>query len=272
MRKLAWSCMFGIWDMRWPAAILTVALLIITPAHAWDCSIPANRTLNVPGNECYVPPAPTPKRTPGRPITPRQTQGQTTNDTQSQGQGQSQNATGGAGGLGGAGGNSNATGGAGGSSSASAKSAANAGAVASQTANGGAASNAGNSQGITENSSYSVPRQAVDGYSAATNSTAACVRDQHAGIGAIIGGFSIGHGKRDKDCARQELAQGLWAQGQFEAGDRIYCAITEVHEALGDDCLKLLRHDVPPAIPPDVVTHAELLEIERRMIAHGATK
>jgi hypothetical protein len=110
-------------------------------------------------------------------------------------------------------------------------------------------------------------------WSAATNTTAPCERDQHAGIGAVIGGLSFGHSTRDHDCAREHIAADLYAHGNVLAAEMVYCAISEVKAALGADCLKILRESEPVATPaPDAVTHAELQEAERRMTAHGVSK
>lgn len=241
---------------------LAIAALFGNAAFAWDCSVPANRTLNVPGNECYVPPVAIPKPIHHIPIRPT-----VTNNTTSQGQGQSQTADGGTGGVGGAGG----TGGV-----ANANSEQHQGQHQNQTAE---SNNAGNSQSTTysPSSTYNEVRQAVDGYSSGTNSTAACVRDQHAGVGTIIGGISFGHGKRDSDCAREQLAYVAWARGNDEAAVRIYCSIGEVRKALGSDCEELMARPktiAPAAQAPVVnyVTQEELRSVEDRIVGKLVSK
>jgi hypothetical protein len=243
-------------NVLWPLALIVVACMTIQPANAWDCSNPVNRTLNVPGNECYVAPSdPTPQRTPGRPIN-RQEQ----SNEQTQGQGQTANGGIGNGGTGGAGGSGyGGSGGQGGNAYA-------AGGISGAST----ATNAGNSQSTSYASTLNVPRQAVDGYSTGTNSTASCVRDQHAGIGAVIGGLSFGRGKRDSDCARQALATQLWARGEVNAGNLIYCQITEVKAALGADCIALVNERT--YAPENAVTQDQLRETERRIVGKMVQK
>lgn len=233
-------------------SIATFVLLVLAsaaPAYAWEC--PVGAAWDIAANACIVLPAPS-----------------TTNQSQTQGQGQVQNANssstssaaGGAGGVGGSGGN----GGSGGSSH--------------STATGGAATNAGNTQSTNYSSAstYNEVRQAVDGYSSGSNNTSGCVLEQHAGIGAVIGGLSFGHGRRDKNCARQQLAIVLWARGETEAGNRIYCSIDEVKDALGNDCLELLSVRIAVERPAgdghDYVTPEQLQEVENRITRHMVQK
>lgn len=237
------------------AAILS--LFGAAPAFAWDCSNPANWTLNVPGNECY------------RPATSTQTQGQGQSQTQTAkgGKGGSASAVGGAGGAGGSGG-AGGVGGAGGASNAT-------GGNQSQTQT-SQSNNAGNAQAITTNDNYTQVHQAVDGYSSGTNTTAGCALEWHAGIGTFVGGASYGRSKRDSDCARQSLARDLQEQGRPEAAARVYCTIKEIKAALGADCYDLVFKPTPPAVvlapSPDYVTHADLIEVERRITTHLGSK
>lgn len=242
------------------AAILS--LFGAAPAFAWDCSNPANWTLNVPGNECYRPPT----------STQSQTQGQGQSQTAKGGKGGSatSSAVGGAGGVGGSGG-AGGVGGAGGASNAT-------GGNQSQTQTQSSAStsnNAGNAQAITTNDNYTQVHQAVDGYSSGTNTTAGCALEWHAGIGTFVGGASYGRSKRDSDCARQSLARDLQEQGKPEAAARVYCTIKEIKAALGADCYALVFKPIPVAavVPaPDYVTHADLIEVERRITTHIGSK
>jgi hypothetical protein len=149
--------------------------------------------------------------------------------------------------------------------------------AASANAKGGNAANVGDSQSTSYSSSYSAPRQAVDGYSSGTNTTAACALDQHAGIGAVIGGISFGRSRRDHDCARLVLANEMWARGNDHAAEAIFCSIGEVKSALGEDCMAYVHtlHSTPPVaiVPPaDTVTHAELRQVETRLVEHMASK
>lgn len=240
------------------AAILS--LFGAAPAFAWDCSNPANWTLNVPGNECYRPPT----------STQSQTQGQGQSQTAKGGKGGSatSSAVGGAGGVGGSGG-AGGVGGAGGASNAT-------GGNQSQTQSSASTSNnAGNAQAITTNDNYTQVHQAVDGYSSGTNTTAGCALEWHAGIGTFVGGASYGRSKRDSDCARQSLARDLQEQGKPEAAARVYCTIKEIKAALGADCYALVFKPIPVAavVPaPDYVTHADLIEVERRITTHIGSK
>lgn len=74
-----------------------------------------------------------------------------------------------------------------------------------------------------------------------TNTTAPC-RYSAGGAGqAPVIGLSIVFAKKDKDCERLIVAQDLYGRGQKTAGDKVYCLISTVREALGDDCLSLIN-------------------------------
>src|SRR5665213_917377 len=229
--------------MKFSIAVTTLLVLIGTaPAYAWNC--PTGAAWDIAANACIVLPAP--------PVS---------NQTQGQQQGQQQNANSSS--------TSSATGGTGGASHSNAVSTSGSSATGSATA-----TNAGNTQSTAYNSAstYNEVRQAVDGYSSGSNNTSGCVLEQHAGIGAVIGGISFGHGKRDRNCARQQLAIVLWARGETEAGNRIYCSIDEVKDALGADCLALLSTRIAVERPAgdghDYVTPEQLQEVENRITRH----
>ena len=227
--------------MKFSIAFAALFVLVGTaPAYAWEC--PLGAAWDIAANACIVlPTAP--------------------NQSQTQGQGQTQNAN---------------------SQSVSTSGATAAALGGTATATGGTgratATNAGNTQSTSYNSAstFNEPRQAVDGYSSGSNNTSGCVLEQHAGIGAVIGGLSFGHGRRDKNCARQQLAIVLWARGETEAGNRIYCSIDEVKDALGNDCLELLSVRIAVERPAgdghDYVTPEQLQEVENRITRHMVQK
>ena len=130
---------------------------------------------------------------------------------------------------------------------------------------GGAGGSAGSTSAVTAstggNSLTSITReirQAVTGDSTGTNTTASCRYDMHAGLGSVLGGFSIGRAFSDKDCKRAAYAETLWRRGNVVAGNRVYCTIKDVHDALGDDCEALLNEQHPTAQPAQPAQPAQL--------------
>lgn len=71
--------------------------------------------------------------------------------------------------------------------------------------------------------------------------TAGCRFAEGLGVQTMPAGTSIGISLKDHDCVRLQLAQFLYSRGQDIAGDRVTCQITEIHQALGDDCLALVH-------------------------------
>lgn len=122
------------------------------------------------------------------------------------------------------------------------------------------ADNAGNSQ--TLNQSYQQVRQTATAYAASAGVTASCATGWGIGAQAPIAGLSFNKNRRDKDCVRFELAQDLYARGQNAAGDRVFCTISLVKAALGEDCLALVNTvEVQTGI-----SRSELQERDRRML------
>lgn len=266
---------------RYSLIAATIALTIAGQAQAWT----------TPKKDC--PPKATPHGAVLLPPTynsdTSQTQGQ--GQTQSNGQGQTQSSTtgpstataaggnattgassaqaaGGAGGRGGAGGS--AQGGAGGTSSNDGNS---------QAVGGGASGNATNTSTTYNEAASRIPvNTAVAGFQV---TTASCRFAEGLGIQTMPAGTSVGLTFKDHDCVRAELAQMLYSRGQNEAGDRIMCQVKEVKAALGDDCLTIIGMRREPLAtdegreyhpPVDAVTHAELLEVEKRMLVRGVGK
>lgn len=95
-----------------------------------------------------------------------------------------------------------------------------------------------------------------------TNTTAECYSTVGFGVSSPVGGISFGTGRKAKDCSRLALAERFYARGQNAAGDRLMCTITEVREALGEDCIALVN--TVKLEQPRYVTHEELAERERR--------
>lgn len=216
-------------------------VMVTSAAHAWDCNDAANRSLNVPGNECYTGNA--------SPAPSGQSQAQGQRQGQAQGQGQQQSATGGKGGSGGQGGLGGAGGDAqGGSSQATGGAGGNASATGSQQSQ--SADNAGNSQ----STAYTSPRQpvmtAVAGFG---ETTAKCRYTNGAGVQTFPAGVAFGFSFKDKDCERIALSNLFYSRGQSSAGDRLICSVVSVRSALGDDCLALVNQLQPKPVPPPTV-------------------
>jgi hypothetical protein len=187
--------------------------LMSSSAYAWDCSY-WSQSSN-PGGECYKPPV---------------TAGSTSTNTNS---------------------NSAAANAA---SSSIAKASATQGQVQSQnqsqTATGGnsastsGANNAGNAQSVSFSGNKPVVSTAIAGIG---ETTAQCRYHDGAGLQLFVVGASFGKSRADKDCQRYSAAQFFYQHGQPEAGNRLMCTVTVVHEALGDDCLTLIKTVLPPA-------------------------
>lgn len=190
---------------------LLPALLLasIGPAYAWDCSV---WTSNVPGMECYKPPA---KAGTGNVNTNTQ--------SQSQQQEQSQVASGGAGGAGGAGG----------SASANARS-------------GASANNAGNSQ--TSNYTSINPRQAP---SVAQGGlfVQGCGVGGNAGGSGVPGSAFLGLEFTPKECYLYIQAQAYFAVGERQAACQIL-NLTKSAKRLREAGVAL--PDCFPPLPPSV--------------------
>lgn len=83
---------------------------------------------------------------------------------------------------------------------------------------------------------------------------------------------------KDHDCERIALADSFYSRGQTDAAARLYCTVRDVRKALGDSCVAVLGQvhvdhlPVQSTLQADVVTHAELMEVERRMLQHGVSK
>jgi hypothetical protein len=70
--------------------------------------------------------------------------------------------------------------------------------------------------------------------------SAPCRFAEGLGIQTTPFGTSVGFTFKDKDCWRLVLAEGFYAQGQMDAGDRVMCAIKEIKSVLGSECLMVL--------------------------------
>lgn len=140
----------------------------------------------------------------------------------------------------------------------------NANAGASQTQNAAAtANNQGNSQSVN----LLTPRNAPAAFAGGTNTTAPCYTSIGAGISSTVGGLSFGSGRKAKDCARFILAQDLYSRGLFTAGDKVYCAITEIREALGETCLAVIAEQRTVEIQQtDTVSRVELSRLMRKAL------
>lgn len=104
------------------------------------------------------------------------------------------------------------------------------------------ANNEGVQQGVEFNQTYKQVKQvqtAVAGNALGT--TADCRVGGGAGAQGASFGLSFGGARKDHDCARLVLANNLYARGQKVAGDRVFCQITEIKQALGDDCIALIN-------------------------------
>lgn len=86
--------------------------------------------------------------------------------------------------------------------------------------------------------------------------TAPCRYAEGLGIQTTGVGSSVGFTFKDKDCMKLVLANGFYAQAQFEAGDRIMCSIRTVADILGNQCLSILAagHVVAAVQPAPTVT------------------
>lgn len=127
-------------------------------------------------------------------------------------------------------------------------------------ADGGSASNSTTVNGDT----IDIPRQAPPAFAVMANTTAACYTSTGVGLSTPVGGVSFGTGRKAKDCSRVMLAEAFYAKGQKMAGDKLMCSVTEVRQALGEDCMVLLN----PPVEVDTsrfVTREEMLERERRI-------
>lgn len=254
------------------------AALFSSASYAWDCSIPANWSLNVPGNECYHKgpnpnlPAPT---TAGNVNKNKNSNTNTLGQGQTQGQGQVQAAVGiGTGGKATSNSTSNAQGG---SSSAKGGNAtggnAQGGTSSSDQQQKQSADNAGNQQ----ISNYNSPRIPVNTAIAGIGmTTAGCRFAEGVGIQGVSAGGAVGFSFKDKDCERFQLAQYLYSRGQNAAGDTLMCKIKVLYKALGSDCLTIIGTVI---LPPPVVQEAPAPvpqyppgESERRQQQHGFPK
>lgn len=279
------------------AALLTA--LFSSSAMAWDCTNPANWSLNVPGNECYhkgpnptTPPATTP---PGNTSTNTNGNTNTLGQGQDQGQGQSQgqgqtatggNATGGksTSNSNATGGTSNAAGGKGGKATSNAAGGAGGSGGAGGAGGTGTATSASDSHASTtltapssatvdshdSSSTYiAAPRipvnTAIAGYQ---DTNAPCRFAEGLGIQTMPGAASAGFTFKDHDCMKFRLAEYFYARHQDVAGDRLMCSMNEVRKALGKDCLDVVGVVFnPPQVavaPVDAVSHKELQEFENR--------
>lgn len=268
------------------AALLTA--LFSSSAMAWDCSNPANWSLNVPGNECYhvgpnpnAPPATTAGNTNKNKNNNSNTLGQGQTQTQGQGQGQVANGTGlgvgvGTGGkststsaaTGGTstaqGGTSNAAGGKGGKATSNA--AGGAGGAGGSGGAGGTATSASDSHASTtltapsnatvdshdSSSTYiAAPKLPVNTAIAGYQDTnAPCRFAEGLGIQTMPGAASAGFTFKDHDCMKFRLAEYFYARHQDVAGDRLMCSMDEVRKALGKDCLDVVGvvFNLPPPV------------------------
>lgn len=104
--------------------------------------------------------------------------------------------------------------------------------------------------------------------------TATCRYSDGAGIQTFGLGASFAKSRADTDCRRVNAAQAMWASGRDIAGNRIYCTISYVHAALGDDCEALMNEqpDRPVArVQPITYTPAEVKELldKQAQALHG---
>lgn len=70
--------------------------------------------------------------------------------------------------------------------------------------------------------------------------TAPCRYAEGLGIQTMPAGGAVGFTFKDHDCMKLGMAQEFYAHQQWEAGDRIMCAIKEVSSVLGKECLMIL--------------------------------
>lgn len=104
------------------------------------------------------------------------------------------------------------------------------------------ANNEGVSQGVEFNQTYKQVKQVQTAIAGnALGSTAECLKGGGVGAQGAAFGLSLGGSRKDHDCARFILANNLYARGQKVAGDRVFCQITEIKEALGADCIALVN-------------------------------
>jgi len=140
-----------------------------------------------------------------------------------------------------------------------------------QTATSGAqadASNEGVDQAVTLTQNYR--RGAASAIAGAVVPTAECHGAQGLGVQLLTFGVSANRSVRDRECAKELLAERFEAAGQFAAANRMRCTIKAVRAALGEqaECLAILNelHAAPRAdgTGNDYVTWQELRERERR--------
>lgn len=248
---------------------LSAVLLLLASAHAyaWDCSIPANRHLNVAGNECYVPVQPK-----THPIAPPTTVLLQPSQTQGQGQTQSQTSQGGAGGS--AAQHQGQTD----VSNSSSKSGAysnSAGGTATASGGQGGASNSG---GNSYTSDESIPHQTPPAFAGSVQPTASCKNARNGGASAPVAGVSFGWSTSDDECDLRETAREFFEMGQPAIGVALLCQSKAAKRlpscTYAGPVVQLSVAPVAPAIAPpvDAVTHDELRQVERRILQRTTSK
>lgn len=139
---------------------------------------------------------------------------------------------------------------------------------ASTTSQGGSSDSGGNSYSSYE----SIPRQTPPAMAGFVQPTSSCKNARNGGASAPVAGLSFGWSTSDNECDLRETAREFWEMGQPQTAVTLLCQSNAAKRI--PSCAYVAPVAVVPvaAVAPDAVTHAELLEVERRIIQRSTAK